>query len=373
MGEGCRLARFGGDEFTVLVEHVAHQRQVTTLAERILASLRAPFTVRGREVFISASVGIALGAGGEHGADDLLSFADIAMFQAKEAGKDRYTVFDAGHEAQAMARLEMETALRRAFVREELEVYFQPVVSLDDGHVHGAEALLRWNHPTLGLVGPGQFIGLAEETGLIVPLGRWVLEVACRRAREWQDHRPDGPPLVVTVNLSGRQLQHPDLREQVIQALADSGLDAACLCLEITESVLMTDADDTISTLEGLKRLGVHLAIDDFGTGYSSLSYLKRLPVDVVKLDQSFVAGMDESPVDAEIVAAVVKLTRTAGMQMVAEGVETMEQLEDVRSLGCSLVQGYLLSRPQPNEALVRMLDERWVAAPGLVVLPASV
>ncbi|MDQ1395022.1 MAG: hypothetical protein QOG64_281 [Acidimicrobiaceae bacterium] len=358
--QGDTLARFGGDEFTVLVEDIADVGEATRVADRIAAGLKAPFRLCERELVVSVSIGIASTAGRRQSADDLVAFSDIAMYRAKAKGGGCYDVYETDGEDRSMERLELEIALRRAIEQGELEVHYQPVVDVVTERVEGLEALVRWNHPSLGQVLPGGFISLAEETGLIISLGRHVLEEACRQTRTWQDERPDAPPLVISVNLSTRQLQRSGLVEEVADVLAISGLPAGQLCLEITESAMLEETPVATANLAALKRLGVRLAIDDFGTGYSSLTYLKRFPVDVVKIDRSFTSGMTTSTVDADIVTAVVQLAHAIGARAVAEGVETAEQLERLRAIGCPAAQGFYLSLPLPKHEIEAVLNERW-------------
>ena len=350
------VARFGGDEFTVLLEEMTHPSEAAAAAERMLRALRAPVVAGDRTIVLSVSIGVAVAEPG-NAPTDLLAAADIAMYEAKRTGKDRYCLAAADADEQALARLDLEMELRRAIEHDELELHYQPVLEAQGGRLYGFEALVRWQHPTLGLLPPSHFMELAEDTGLVLPLGEWVLERACRTARAWADDHP-GQTAVMAVNLSARQFVDPDLCDRVSAVLQAVGLEPSSLVLEITETVVMGDTERTLATLRALKRLGVRLAIDDFGTGYSSLSYLKRFPVDVVKIDKSFVDGLGDSPVDREIVAAVIRLAAAVGMQTVAEGVETTGQLEQLRLLGCTLVQGYLLARPQPAAELDRVLAE---------------
>jgi EAL domain-containing protein (putative c-di-GMP-specific phosphodiesterase class I) len=275
------------------------------------------------------------------------------MYQAKSRGKNRYVVASPDADERALARLDLEMELRRAIDEGELELQYQPVVDAKTGRLYGLEALVRWRHPSLGLLGPEHFMDVAEDTGLVLPLGDWVLEQACVAAVEWQ-HRHADSPIVMAVNLSARQFQQPDLCDQVAAVLERTGLDPSLLALEITETVVMEDTETTLATLRALKQLKVRLSIDDFGTGYSSLSYLKRFPVDAVKIDKSFVDGLDSGPVDREIVRAVIRLATAVGMQTIAEGVETVAQQEQLRLLGCSMLQGYLLSRPGPLDLVER-------------------
>ena len=352
------VARFGGDEFTVLCDDLpsANARErACDVAARLLKIIRRPFLLDGEEQFLSASIGIAVAGPETEGPEGLLRDADAAMYRAKERGKDRLELFDELMRETARERHETENALHRALERGELRVHYQPVVSLHDGTCIGAEALVRWAHPDRGLLVPAQFIDLAEETGLIVPVGRWVIEEACRRSREWRAEH--GPAFVVSVNLSSRQLSNPELAEHVRSALDHSGADAAGLCFEITENALMGDAEATSGGITALKSLGVGLSIDDFGTGYSSLGYLKRFPVDAVKVDRSFINGLGSDPEDSAIVAAVVSLGHALGLTVIAEGVETDRQLSELASLGCDAAQGYLFARPGPGADVAARVD----------------
>ncbi len=354
---GDALARFGGDEFAVLCEDVA-EADVSPIADRILMSLGEPFAAGGREVFVSISVGIALADDADHRPEALLRDADAAMYLAKERGRARYEIFDEAMRDQSTERLLLENALRRAPERGELRAMFQPIVRLTDGKMVAAEALVRWVHPERGLLEPAQFVPLAEETGLIVPVGGWVLDEACRQAAGWPG---DGQAPAVSVNLSARQLNRADLVDAVDRALSKNGLDPDRLWLEITESVLMDDADTAVAALGRLRSLGVHLCVDDFGTGYSSLAYLRRFPVDALKVDRSFVAGLGANPEDSAIVEAVVSMAHSLRLSVVAEGVETDEQLARLRDLGCELAQGFYFAAPVPPTALVPLrAASRW-------------
>ena len=357
---GDTVARLGGDEFTILLEDLDGEVQAGGLAERIAAALSVPLLVSGREVFTTASLGIACESGATLGAgrtpDDLVRDADTAMYHAKTEGKSRSVVFNAGMNAQAVNRLELEMDLRRALEKEEFRVFYQPIVALDTRRVCEVEALVRWEHPVRGLVPPGDFIPLAEETGLIVPIGLWVLRQACRQGRIWQEEQVSGQPLRVSVNVSARQLQQPDLVAQVAEILAETGLAASCLKLEITESVMMLDADQTIPRLHALRTLGVHLAVDDFGTGYSSMAYLSSLPIDTLKIDRSFVSKMGRSEDDAAIVRAIVTLAKTLSLQITSEGIETPAQLALLCDLGCDQGQGYHFARPLPASDFAALL-----------------
>jgi diguanylate cyclase (GGDEF)-like protein/PAS domain S-box-containing protein len=351
------VARFGGDEFTVLLEDVPDEGQATTIAERIGASISEPFDLSDSEVFVNTSIGIALGHGLAQSPEGLVRDADAAMYRAKERGRARYEVFDERVRATVVERLSMESALHRALARGEFQLHYQPEVDLRTGKVVAVEALLRWRHSERGLLRPGQFISVAEETGLIVPIGSWALREACYQAKRWRDQLRQkvidigGEPLpmpTVWVNLSARQLAHPGLTDSVAEALAESHCDPGSICLEITESVLMGDAGSTSETLEALRDLGVRLGVDDFGTGYSSLVYLKRFPVDLLKIDRTFTDGLGREPDDTAIVTAVVGLAHSLGLTAVAEGVETADQVAALRTLGCDVGQGFFFSDPVP-------------------------
>jgi diguanylate cyclase (GGDEF)-like protein len=350
------LARFGGDEFTILLEDMTSVSDATQAAERIAEELRAPFFLEGREVFVTASIGISLSTFSVSGRDqpeDLLRDADAAMYRVKANGKAGYEVFDPSMYSMALERLKLENDLRRAVERGEFRIYYQPEVQLKTSRVFAMEALVRWKHPEQGLVLPSEFIPIAEETGLIIPVGRWMIKESCRQAHRWHDKYPDSPPLEVSVNLSAKQFQHPGLAEDVARNLRETGLEPATLVLEITESVLMEDAPHTIAMLEKLKSLGVKLAIDDFGTGYSSLSYLKHFPVDYLKIDCSIVEDLEQDPKNEAIVSAAITLAHALGAQAVAEGVETSEQLRRVRELGGDAGQGYYFCEPRSSEAAI--------------------
>ncbi len=326
------------------------------VADRILDALRAPTTVQGKELVTGASIGVVVGASDE-GAGDLLRKADQAMYVAKAGGKDRQVAFEPAMHATALARLELEADLRRALDEATLDVHYQPVCELPAGRLARTEALARWRHPRRGLVPPAEFVPLAEEKGLIVPLGRWVLRRACHQTREWQRLHPGDPPLGVAVSLSAGQLR-PGIVETVAEALGDSDLDARCLTLEITESLLMDESAESLGYLTELKALGVRLAIDDFGTGYSSLGRLRSLPIDELKIDRSFVADIALGTTSGPLVTAVTAMARALGLEVVAEGVETFEQLRFLLGRGCDAVQGYLVGRPVPASTMRRLLAD---------------
>jgi diguanylate cyclase (GGDEF)-like protein/PAS domain S-box-containing protein len=350
---GDTVARLGGDEFAVLLEDLDGVQVAQQVAARFIEELHTAFTIAGHEVFVGASVGLAL-AGGNDDADELLRNADLAMYRAKALGKGRCELFEPDMHAAALERMAIEGDLRHAVVRGELRLHYQPVVELATGRIVGVEALLRWQHPTRGLVSPLDFIHVAEESGLIVPVGRWVLSEACRQVARWQ--RDTGLPLRLSVNLSARQLQAPRLAEMVAKTLRSTGVRPTDLILEITESMLVDDAERTIAKLHLLRELGVRLAVDDFGTGYSSLNYLRRLPVDVLKIDRSFVQGIGTEAELTSLTGAIVGIGRDLGLDTVAEGIEEVGQLEALRGMGCALGQGYLFARPLPPDELAALL-----------------
>ncbi len=346
------LARFGGDEFVILCEDILDEEDAVAVAERVLKSFSLPFHIEHGEASAGASVGIAFSADSLHDPEDLIRDADAAMYRAKAAGGGRVVLFDELTRERAVARLEVENALRKALEREEFRVFFQPEVSIQGDRIKGVEALVRWQHPERGLLGPGEFISLAEETGLIIPIGAWVLRESCRHVIQWQMRHPGSHQVILRVNVSARQLGEDNLPETVAAILLETGLDPARLCLEVTESLLIEDPEASIHTLSRLKQLGVKIAIDDFGTGYSSLEYLRRLPVDCVKIDRSFVRGLPDNGEDAAIVNAVVDLGHALSLSVTAEGVETREQLGNLQAAGCDTAQGFLFWRPEPPDVV---------------------
>ncbi|MET9951831.1 EAL domain-containing protein [Streptomyces sp. NPDC006339] len=350
---GEMVARLGGDEFVALTTGPGTERKVAELADRMLAALATPISIDGRELAVRGSVGVVEGPAGERTAAEVLRSADITMYRAKSAGGNRFEYADAEADARAITRHGLTTALPAALERGEFFIEYQPLVHLDDGSVHGAEALVRWCHPQHGVLGPDRFIPLAENTGLIVPLGRWVLQEAVRQARFWQDGAPGGRkatgPLRINVNLSPTQLHHPGLVAETVDVLERSGLEPGALCLEVTESALIGADDDLLKPLRQLAEMGVDIALDDFGTGYSNLANLRRLPVSVLKLDRSFTQGMQQhpaNPVDLKIVEGIVHLAHSLELAVTVEGVETGAQAQQLRELGCDTAQGWYYARP---------------------------
>ncbi len=353
------LARLGGDEFTVLLDDIREDSDAFRVAERLQAALQEPFVLDGHEIVTSASIGV-VSSGRIDGADSvdaLLRNADAAMYRAKANGRARAELFDTTMHAQAMARLRLEAELRRALEREEFRLVYQPIIALASGEFAGFEALVRWQHPTRGLVSPMEFIPVAEECGLILPLGDWVLRTACRQLRAWQAAFPAAARMTMSVNIAPRQFAQPDLLERVRRVLAETDLDASCLKLEITETAAMGNAARTQEVLQALHALGVRLSIDDFGTGYSSLSYLRRFPLQTLKIDRSFIDGMDREQESREIVRGIIALATTLGMDVVAEGAETREQVAHLRELSCGFGQGYFFQRPADEATITGLLS----------------
>ena len=353
---GDTAARFGGDEFTVLCEDLVDEGEAALVARGLTAALELPLVVRGHELRIEVSIGIAVCSRPDCTPADLLRDADAALYVAKDRGRARQVVFDDTMRARSLARLELLPALRRAIALDELELHYQPEIDVATGAVIGAEALVRWRDPRRGLIPPNEFIPLAEDSGLIVPLGAWTLDEGGRQLAAWRETSIVGRNFVLAINVSGRQLTDVGFADAVARALAQAGVPASEICLEITESVLMADADTSVTALRRLKDVGVHLAIDDFGTGYSSLSYLRQFPVDLLKVDRSFVAGLGRGGSDGALGRAIVRLAHTVGMRAVAEGVENDDQLSELRRVRCDLAQGYLFSPPLPAEDFVGFL-----------------
>jgi diguanylate cyclase (GGDEF)-like protein len=357
------IARFGGDEFAILCEDIADEQDAVAVAERVLKLFGTPFQLADGDTTTGASIGIALSASPDQIGEDLVRDADAAMYRAKGSGGGRFLLFDELTRQRAVARLETEKELRRAIEREELRVFFQPEVSIATGALVGVEALVRWQHPERGLLGPGEFISLAEETGLIVPLGTWVLRESCQVAQAWHDEGLVSEDFSMRVNVSARQLASDRLPGTVAAILAQTGLHPAGLCLEVTETLLIEDPTTSVATLTALKELGVEIAVDDFGTGYSSLQHLRNFPIDCVKIDRSFVRGLPDSTEDGAIVGAVIKLGHALNLSVTAEGVETSAQLENLQASGCDTAQGFLFSRPEPVATIEAQLRDA-AAAP---------
>ena len=366
------VARLGSDEFGVLLGPVRSVREAERVAARVTAAVAVPFDLDGQEVTVGASLGLAVGRTASTYAGDLLKEAEIALHRAKVDPVRKFVMFDPEMRAETLDRATLEHDLRRAIERSELRVHYQPLIDLDSGVVVGLEALLRWQHPTRGLVPPLSFIPLAEETGLILPIGQWVLETACQQVRAWQRRFPSAQSLVISVNLSARQFAQSDLVSAVAATIHRSGLAPANLELEITESVVMDQSEASIERLRGLQALGVQLVLDDFGTGYSSLSYLRKLPLDTIKIDRSFVSGLGSDAADLPIIQAVISLAHGLGIDVVAEGIETAAQLACLTDLGCDRGQGFAFARPLPPDDLEAMLARSGDAPLVLEVAPAA-
>lgn len=370
VGAGDVLARFGSEEFSLLLASVNGEDEAASTARVIHQLLKTPFILDGQELYFTASVGISLAPRDGDEAQALLRSAGSALFRAKQEGGNNHQFYTAEMNAQALRRLGLESDLRRALEREEFVIHYQPQVCTDTGRIAGAEALVRWRHPVHGLVAPAEFIPLAEDTGLIIQLGEWVLRTACARNREWQ--RLGAPPLPVAVNLSPRQIAQPGLAERVGRILEETGLDASHLELELTESSIMKNAARAVATLGELKRMGVKIAIDDFGSGYSSLSYLKHLPIDILKIDKSFISELTSDPNDAALVMAIINLAHSLKLRVKAEGVETEEQWRFLRLLRCDEMQGFLFSKPLPPELFERILLDGEPLGQSLLVFHAG-
>lgn len=370
--EGDTVARLGGDEFAILIDNLQHQDEAIALAERLHKLFRSPFHLYAspldahtetdsrtfHEVFTTVSIGITLSAANYCRPENLLRDADIALYRAKSLGRGRHEIFDTTMHASTIALLQLENDLRRAVKSHQFQVYYQPIVALDTGRIAGFEALVRWNHPERGLISPSDFIPVAEETGLIVPLGSWILQEACTQLQQWQAEFVTYPPLTMSVNISSRQISHPDFSQKVKQILQNVQLEPGSLKLEITESVLMDNADAAADLLEELRAQSIHLCIDDFGTGYSSLSYLQRFPINMLKVDKSFMNNLGVDEENSEIVRAIISLGTNLGMYVTAEGVETEEQLVQLWALHCDYGQGYLFSPALDRQGATALLTE---------------
>ena len=354
--KGDTAARLGGDEFAVLLPAVSSVEEVIPVAERILEAIREPFQLNGRETYVSSSIGIAYSPTGGHDAEELMVRADLAMYQAKKQGKDRYEIFQTAMQDEFQAALRMEGDLRRAIARHEFRLRYQPIVRLSTTEITGLEALVRWQHPDRGIIPPLDFIPLAEETGMIVPIGEWVLREACRQAARWNERRDPGNPLSVSVNMSAVQLDQADLPAVVASALSNSGLPATSLVLELTESLLVDHRPSTLHQLVQIKALGVRLAIDDFGTGYSSLAYLRRFPIDIIKIDKSFVDDVGDVPAAAALTLGIIQLGQALHLSTIAEGIEDADQLSELTDGNCELGQGYYFAEPLTDADMGELL-----------------
>ena len=357
----------GGDEFVILVEDIHDLTDATRVGDRLQKRLRSHFNLAGQTIFTSASMGIVLSSTGYQNSSQILRDADIAMYRAKEKGKARYEVFDQAMYLQTLKTIELESNLRFALAHDELKLYYQPIISLETGILNGFEALIRWEHPKQGFISPADFIPIAEDTGLIIPIGNWILRKACQQLRVWQQKFasiPQVASLKMSVNLASQQIQEPEFIEKLDQILEKTGLDGNYLRLELTERVLVDSEQNTQNTLAEIKRRNIKLSIDDFGTGYSSLSYLRRLPIDNLKIDRSFIDNMNFDRINCdiesfEIVKTIITLAHTLGMDAIAEGVETIEQVNQLKTLGCEYAQGYLFSEPLPAEMIESILQQR--------------
>ncbi|CAN5841674.1 hypothetical protein BH24ACT3_BH24ACT3_03080 [soil metagenome] len=364
-----RVVRYGGDEFVVICNEVSTAATAERIAKRLIEALETPFNIGQDTMRISTSIGIALTEDRGANPDDVLRDADVAMYAAKADGSGRFAMFDRSMKGR-LTPSSAESRLRQALEAGEFRLHYQPVVAVEGGLIVGAEALIRWQHPERGIVAPFEFIPVLEETGLIVPVGTWVLQEACRQAERWRRMFPDRPPMKVTVNVSSRQLAQADFRDVVVAALNETGADPTQICLEITEGALMYDVGTAWAVLRHAKSLGMKLALDDFGTGYSSLSYVRRFSLDMLKIDKSFIDGLGESPEDTAIVKHVIGMASALGMVTVAEGIETPAQLAELHRLDCDLAQGYLFSRPIPADRLEELLGDTdrqstWTRLPG--------
>ena len=366
---GDVVARFGGDEYGILIDRLADEGEAVAIADRVSAAFAQPFAIDGVDHFVSASIGVAVSRASEErtvNAELLIRDADAAMYRAKEEGRSRVVLFDAEMRAGAMRRLEVERELRHALDRKELALYYQPVINLRTGETSGLEALVRWRHPERGTLDPSEFVSIAEDSGLIEPIGRWVQERACRQALEWHQLRPDARPYDVAVNLSARQVSHRDLPATVEEIIVRTGIDPVHLRLEITESVLVEESANAISSLEALNELGVRLVLDDFGTGYSSLAYLNRFPFHALKIDRSFVDSLGIEQEATAIVEAIIGMARALSLEVIAEGVESEVQLSELRRLGCDYAQGHLFHAAMPEREVSRLIAEDALAYSGI-------
>jgi diguanylate cyclase (GGDEF)-like protein len=369
------VARFSGDKFGIILSDLLSRDEATSFADRLAKRLAEPYTLDGRQVFTSAKIGIAYGNSKYPEAEDILRDADIAMYYAKD-NEENFVIFDQKMHIRAVTRLQLETDLRFAIERDEFELFYQPIISLDTASLSGFEALVRWNHPQRGRVPPNEFIPISESTGLIIPMTVKILHAACSQVAEWQEKSKSSKPLSIAVNLSGKHFGHPALVQQIKTVIAETGIKAESLKLELTESAVMDNAETAILMLKQIKETGVQISIDDFGTGYSSLSYLHRFPIDLLKVDRSFVSAMEENTENGEIVRTVIALAKALNLKVVAEGIESIHQFHQLRILGCEYGQGYLFSKPLPVAEIGRLLEDnnRWqnILPSGMPVAPPS-
>ena len=359
---GDIVARLGGDEFAILLERVVDARDTAVVAERVQAALAESFNIGGFEHRVTASIGVALSSSAAERPEYLLRSADMAMYRAKNAGRNRFEMFDRAMHAEALARLQIENELRRAVDAQDFVLYYQPIVSLATGRIEMVEALMRWRHQEKGIVAPADFVGVAEETGLIIPMGRWALREACRQVQAWQDELGWDEPLGLSVNLSVRQFGQVDLVRMVAATLQETRLPATTLHLEITESAIISQSHPAVNIIHDLRALGAAIHLDDFGTGYSSLSYLHRIPLDAIKIDRAFTSAIDSENLSREVVRAIIGLVRAVGVDAIAEGVTSETQVDVLRDMGCELAQGYLFSRPLPADEMRELLNQRHIA-----------
>ncbi|CAN5225008.1 hypothetical protein BH24ACT19_BH24ACT19_03080 [soil metagenome] len=351
-------ARLGGDEFAIVLENVSGKDEAAEVAERVEERFRVPFILDNRKLFVGTSIGIAVGDSAGDRPDELMRKADLAMYRAKRRGKARYEVFEPAMDEEVQGRLQLENDLRSGFEGGEFELYYQPKVSIEDGVVVAFEALLRWEHPERGLLLPRDFIQTVEEIGLIVPFGRWVLREACRQVKEWHERHPGNHSLVACVNVSAKQLEQTDLVEAVSEVLNETGLEPRDLALELTEGAFISEDSSISNTLRRLRELGIKLVIDDFGIGYSSLSYLRRLPVDFLKIDRSFIEKLGREHEETTIVRVILQVSHALGIKVTAEGVETEDQLSRLREMRCDLAQGHYFARPMPAREVAAYLTK---------------
>jgi len=350
------VARFGGDEFVILIDGISDINDATIVADRLQSMLRSTPLLEEPSLHVTASIGIVLSLSGYERPEDMLRDADIAMYRAKANGRSRYEIYDTVMRQRILERLSLEAELHKALENNDLTVHYQPIIEISEGRVTGFEALVRWRHPVSGMMYPGQFMPLAEETGLIISIDRWVMRTACQQTVAWQQQYPSQSPLSISINISSRQITQPDFIDFLRDILQETKLEVNCLLLEITENTIMENFDQAASILQQLRQLGVQIHIDDFGVGYSSLNYLSRFPINSLKIDRSFIHMMTEDSSYLKIVQAIIRLTHSLGMSVTAEGVETQEQLSQLRELECEYIQGFLISKPIDSKDAGKLL-----------------